>query len=45
MIDDSYIFLVADNAKLLKEEYPDINIMNRDDDYMDEILQVIKEAE
>lgn len=45
MIDDSYIFLVAGNEKKLKAEYPDINIMNRDDNYLDEILQVIKEDE
>ena len=45
VIDDSFIFLVAGNCKKLKSEYPDINIMNRDDDYKDEILQVIKEDE
>lgn len=45
MIDNSYIFLVAGDEKKLKSEYPAINIMNRDDDYMDEILQVIKEEE
>ena len=45
LIDNSYIFLVAGDAKKLKAEYPDINIMNRDDDYKDEILQVIKEDE
>ena len=45
VIDDSFIFLVAGNGKKLKSEYPDINIMNRDDDYKDEILQVIKEDE
>lgn len=45
IIDDSFIFLVAGDAKKLKAEYPDINIMNRDDDYKDEIFQVIKEDE
>lgn len=45
VINDSYIFLVAGDGKKLKSEYPDINIMNRDDDYKDEILQVIKEDE
>lgn len=45
VINDSYIFLVAGDEKKLKSEYPDINIMNRDDDYKDEILQVIKEDE
>lgn len=45
VIDDSFVFLVAGDAKKLKSEYPDINIMNRDDDYKDEILQVLKEDE
>lgn len=45
VINDSYIFLVAGDGKKLKSEYPNINIMNRDDDYKDEILQVIKEDE
>lgn len=43
VINDSYIFLITGDGKKLKSEYPDINIMNRDDDYKDEILQVIKE--
>lgn len=45
VIDNSFVFLVAGSAKKLKSEYPDINIMNRDDDYKDEILQVLKEDE
>lgn len=45
MLNNSYVFLVSGDEKKLKAEYPDINILNRDSDYMDEILQVIKEAE
>lgn len=43
-IDDSFVFLVAGDEKILSSEYPEINIMHRDN-YRDEILQVLKEEE
>ncbi len=45
IIDDSYIFLTSGDSKKLKSEYPDINIMCRDDDYKEEILDTLREEE
>lgn len=45
MIDDSFIFIIAGDDKKLKSEYPNVNIMNREDNYRDDILQVVREDE
>ncbi len=45
IIDNSYIFLISGDSKKLKSEYPDVNIMCRDDDYKEEILNTLREEE
>ncbi len=45
IIDDSYIVLVSGRIKTLKSEYPRLNIMGRDDEYKEDILKILREAE
>ncbi len=44
-IDDSYLFLTSGSDKKLKSEYPQFNIIRRDDDYKEQILNTIYEEE
>ena len=42
MINDSFVFMVSGDEQKLKREHPGVNIMNREDDFKDEILKVVK---
>lgn len=45
ILDPSYVFLVSGQANKLKQEYPDVNILDRDEEYTERILEVIRKEE
>ncbi|MBE5039488.1 hypothetical protein [Ructibacterium gallinarum] len=45
MIDASYIFMTDGEERSLQSEYPEINIMNRENGYINEITLALKEDE
>ena len=43
--DNSYIFVLPKNADKLKSLYPDYNILNREDDFREMILELFRREE
>lgn len=43
VIDSSFIFLTAEKTHKLRRIYPDVNILDRDDNIEDKIYEIIKE--
>ena len=45
VIDSSFVFLTADKAYKLKRIYPNVNIIDRDENIIDTIYEIIKQEE
>ena len=43
--DESYLFILPQHAEKLKNFYPDYNILNRDEDFREMILEVLRKDE